>query len=169
MTTEAHPEETVQEFTPADVQKYIQQWGHEEGNLIMILHQIQSDYGYVPRQLAMVLAAELDIRLARIYEVITFYHYFKLQPAGDHNVSVCTGTACYLKGAPAALDAIKKHLNIKEGETTPDRAWHLDVARCIGACGLAPTAMVDDEVVGKMTPEKITAKIDEVSQNPPSH
>ncbi len=121
-------------------------WKEREGNLIMILHQIQNRYGYVPREASLQIAAQLGVPLARIYEVLTFYHYFKVNPPGRFIISVCMGTACYLKGAPTLLEEIKGILNIGEGETTPDGLFHLQVVRCLGCCGLAPVITVGDKV-----------------------
>lgn len=152
-----------------DVEKHVERWKGEEGNLIMILHAIQNEHGYVPRAVAMELARMLDVKLARIYEVITFYHYFKLQPPGKHTIAICNGTACYLKGAPALLNELKNQLGVGEGQTTPDRAFHIDVVRCIGCCGMAPAITVDGKTYGKVKPSDIPGivadirKKDEVS------
>ncbi|MFH1067952.1 MAG: NAD(P)H-dependent oxidoreductase subunit E [bacterium] len=133
-----------------NVHQHVEAWKGEEGNLIMILHAIQNQYGYVPREVAMVLSELLGVKLARIYEVITFYHYFKLHPPGKHNVSVCLGTACYLKGAAALLTEVKNRLGVEEGQTTADRKYHLDVVRCIGCCGMSPAMVVDGKTHGKV-------------------
>ncbi len=125
-------------------------WKDKEGNLIMVLHAVQNHFGYVPREVSLQLSRLLEVPLARIYEVITFYNYFKLEPPGKHKISVCLGTACYLKGAPVILEEVKSILSIKEGETTKDGLFHLDVVRCLGCCGLAPVMMVDDKVYGKV-------------------
>lgn len=143
------------------VETLVKKWKEEEGNLIMILHEIQDEYGYVPRDLAMKLSELLDVRLARIYEVITFYHYFKLQPPGKYNVAVCMGTACYLKGAPALLTELEKQLGIKEGQTTEDREFHLDVVRCIGCCGMSPAMVVDGKTLGKVKPDQLAGALSE--------
>lgn len=132
-----------------DVQQHVARWRNEEGNLIMILHAIQNQHGYVPREVAMELSRELGVKLARIYEVITFYHYFKLQPPGAHNITVCNGTACYLKGAGDLLNECRTQLGIVEGQTTTDRQFHLDVVRCIGCCGMAPAMVVDGKTCGR--------------------
>lgn len=131
-----------------DVQRHVLDWRNEEGNLIMILHAIQNQHGYVPREVAMELSRELGVKLARIYEVITFYHYFKLQPPGAHNLTVCNGTACYLKGSGAVLDECRAQLGIAAGQTTADRQYHLDTVRCIGCCGMAPAVVVDGKTHG---------------------
>lgn len=142
-----------------DVQQQVARWRDEEGNLIMILHAIQNQHGYVPREVAMELARELGVKLARIYEVITFYHYFKLQPPGAHNVTVCNGTACYLKGSTDLLNELRTQLGIAEGQTTSDRQIHLDVVRCIGCCGMAPAMVVDGKTCGHAKPADISGHI----------
>ncbi|NLE91232.1 MAG: NAD(P)H-dependent oxidoreductase subunit E [Elusimicrobia bacterium] len=129
----------------------VEDWKGKEGNLIMLLHAVQNHFGYVPREVSLQLSRLLEIPLARIYEVITFYNYFKLEPPGKHRISVCLGTACYLKGAPVILEEVKSILSVKEGETTKDGLFHLDVVRCLGCCGLAPVLMVDDKVYGKVS------------------
>ena len=138
-----------------DVQRHVARCSGEEGNLIMILHAIQNQYGYVPREVAMELSRELGVRLARIYEVITFYHYFKLQPPGKHNVTVCNGTACYLKGAAGLLAELRTQLGVGEGQTTPDREFHVDVVRCIGCCGMSPAVVCDGKTHGRVKPADI--------------
>ena len=145
-----------------DVQVHVNRWRGEEGNLIMILHAIQNQYGYVPREVAMELARELGVRLARIYEVITFYHYFKLQPPGRHNVTICNGTACYLKGAAGLLGEVRNQLGVGEGQTTPDREFHVEVVRCIGCCGLSPTMVCDGKTHGHVKPTDIARLLAEM-------
>jgi NADH-quinone oxidoreductase subunit E len=142
-----------------EVDALVEKWKGEEGSLILILHEIQNQHGYVPRDVAMEVAHALDIGLARIYEVITFYHYFQLKPPGRHNLAVCMGTACYLKGAPALLTEAKNQLKIEEGNTTPDREWHLDVVRCIGCCGMSPAMVVDGKVHGRVKPGEVTQRL----------
>jgi NADH:ubiquinone oxidoreductase subunit E len=147
-----------------DVQVHVARWQNEEGNLIMILHAIQNQHGYVPREVAMELSRELGVKLARIYEVITFYHYFKLQPPGAHNLTVCNGTACYLKGAEKLLNAARVRLGIAEGKTTPDRQYHLEVVRCIGCCGMAPACVLDGKTHGRVHATALTQLIDTAGQ-----
>ena len=142
-----------------DVQGHVDRWRGEEGNLIMILHAIQNQYGYVPREVAMELSRELGVRLARIYEVITFYHYFKLQPPGKHNVTVCNGTACYLKGAAGLLNELRGQLGVGEGQTTPDREFHVEVVRCIGCCGMSPAVVCDGKTHGRVKPIDIAGLV----------
>ena len=128
----------------------VKKWQGKKGTLIMILHEIQNHYGYVPKDVSEVLSELLDIPLARIYEVITFYHYFNLEAPGKHKISVCMGTACYLKGAPELVEQIKDILNIQEGGTTKDGLFTLELVRCLGCCGLAPVLTIDEKVYGNV-------------------
>ncbi len=128
----------------------LKKWSKARGNLIMVLHELQSHHGYVPRELALEVGKALDIPLARIYEVLTFYNYFKLESPGDYVVSVCTGTACHLKGAGKLVDELKEQLGIEEGQSTPDKKFHLQSVRCLGCCGLAPVVTVNEQVYGKV-------------------
>jgi len=135
--------------------KLVEKWKGKDGNLVMILHEIQNHYGYVPRGIAFELSRLLEVPLARIYEVITFYNFFKLQPPGKHTISVCMGTACYLKGAEQILNEIQNILHIKEAETTKDGLFHLQVVRCLGCCGLSPVVMIDGKIYGKVEKKDI--------------
>ena len=132
------------------ISELAEKWRDKKGSLIMVLHEIQNHYGYVPRDVSLELSRVLNIPLARIYEVITFYNYFKLEPPGKFTIAVCLGTACYLKGAADLVEEVKTLLNIKEGETTPDGLFHLDVVRCLGCCGLAPVMMINGQIYGKV-------------------
>jgi len=143
-----------------DVQQHVERWRNEEGNLIMILHAIQNQHGYVPREVAMELSRELGVKLARIYEVITFYHYFKLQPPGAHNVTVCNGTACYLKGSGDLINELRTQLGITDGQTTPDRQIHFETVRCIGCCGMAPAVVIDGKTCGHVKTSDIAGHIE---------
>jgi len=140
----------MQQTDFSEIKQLIQKWKGKEGNLIMILHEVQNHHGYIPRGLSLELSKELKMPLARIYEVITFYNYFKLVPPAKHHISVCMGTACYLKGAPEILKEIKNILHIEEGHSTADGNFHLDIVRCLGCCGLAPVIMIDGKVHGKI-------------------
>jgi NADH-quinone oxidoreductase subunit E len=133
-----------------EVEQLIEKWKNREGNLIMILHEIQNHHGYVPRDLSLELSSRLGVPLARIYEVITFYNFFKLTPPAKHNISVCMGTACYLKGAAEILRELRSIFHIQEGQSTTDGNFHLDIVRCLGCCGLAPVMMIDGKIYGKV-------------------
>ncbi len=136
-------------------------WRKKRGSLIMALHEIQDVKGYVPWEDAYQIAEEMGIPLARIYEVLTFYNFFKLDAPGKAVISVCTGTACYLKGNDKVLEEFKKELNIGEGESTPDRMFHLQCVRCVGCCGLAPVCVVNGKTYGRVTPNDVRNILDE--------
>ncbi len=129
--------------------------GCDPGELIHILHALQRTFGYLPEAVQEAVAAELDIPVARVYGVVTFYSYFTMVPKGKYPVSVCLGTACYVRGAEAVLDEFRRQLEIGVGETTLDGLFSLDCLRCVGACGLAPVVSVGDRVYGRLTPEKV--------------
>jgi NADH-quinone oxidoreductase subunit E/NADP-reducing hydrogenase subunit HndA len=126
-----------------------------ESQLIAILHKAQELYGYLDRSVMDEIAREMNVPTAHIWGVATFYHYFNLTPRGKHSISLCLGTACYVKGAADVLEAIKQELKVEVGQTTEDRLFTLQEARCLGACGLAPVVMIDDKIYGEMTPKKI--------------
>jgi NADH:ubiquinone oxidoreductase subunit E len=124
--------------------------------LVKILHKAQSLYGYLDNDVIKEISKEINISVSKIWGVATFYHFFKFESSGKHSISVCMGTACYVKGAEAILETIKKELNIKAtGETTEDKLFTLQDTRCIGTCGLAPVMTIDGEVYGKLTPKKV--------------
>ena len=145
--------------TDDDVAAIAKRWKNKRGSLIMALHGLQDRYGYVPREAAMSLGEQMDVPLARIYEVLTFYNYFRLESPGHKVVSVCMGTACYLKGAPALLDRASEELGIKPGETTADGEHHLQVVRCVGCCGLAPVVTINQELLAKVTGEALEERL----------
>jgi len=133
--------------------RLVSKWDGKQGTLIMILHELQNRYGYVPRDISFKLSCLLKIPLARIYEVIPFYNYFKLEAPGKHTISVCMGTACYLKGTQQIMQELKNILKIEEGQTTKDGQFHLQAVRCLGCCGLAPVITIDEKVYGKVKSE----------------
>ncbi|HQP92214.1 MAG TPA: NAD(P)H-dependent oxidoreductase subunit E, partial [Candidatus Omnitrophota bacterium] len=122
--------------------------------LIAILHKAQELYGYLDQAVMDEVALTMNIPTAHIWGVATFYHYFNLKPKGKHSISLCLGTACYVKGSATVLDAIKRELKIEVGETTPDNLFTLQETRCLGTCGLAPVMMIDDKVYGNLTTKK---------------
>ncbi|MBN1515158.1 NAD(P)H-dependent oxidoreductase subunit E [Candidatus Sumerlaeota bacterium] len=133
-----------------DISRTVKKWLKKRGSLIMALHEIQNTFGYVPRSVSLQLAHLMDVPLARIYEVLTFYNYFRLDPPGKNTISVCMGTACYLKGAPKLVEAFAEELGVQEGETTPDGQFFLQSVRCVGCCGLAPVVVVNGTVMSKV-------------------
>ncbi len=142
-------------------------WKNKRGSLIMALHDLQSRVGYVPRESAMKLGHLLDVPLARIYEVVTFYNYFKLEAPGKYVISVCLGTACHIKGSAELLSGMEKELNIKEGQSTPDKEYHLQAVRCLGCCGLAPLVSVNGKVYAKLKTDESRQVIERIQIDKP--
>jgi len=136
-------------------------FGNNGGELINVLHKVQGTFGYLPAEVQEVVAQELCLPVAKIYGVVTFYSYFTMLPKGKHPISVCTGTACYVRGAEKVLEEFKKELHIDVGETTSDGKFSISCLRCIGACGLAPVVMVGDKTYGRVSPEMIKGIIAE--------
>ena len=130
----------------------------QAGAVMPALHQAQDIYGYLPLEVQKKIADGLDVPLEEVYGVSTFYSQFSLTPKGRNHISVCLGTACYVKGASDVLEAVQQRLGIKPGSITPDGKFSLDACRCIGACGLAPVMTVNDDVYGRLVPEDV-AKI----------
>lgn len=161
--------ETIEPELRAGIDASIDHWREAEGNLIMILHEIQNRLGYVPREAGFILSRETGVPVARIYEVLTFYHYFRLVPQGKHHITVCNGTACYLKGSARNLEALEIRLGIKDGETTPDRLFHLETVRCIGCCGMAPALVVDKKTIGKTHPADMEGIIEDIRKREEQH
>lgn len=128
----------------------IQQNKTKKGGLMAVLHKSQNLFGYLPLEVQRIISEGLNIPLAEVYGVITFYSQFTLIPKGAYEIGVCLGTACYVRGAQALVDEIKKDLSINVGQTTPDRNFSLIATRCIGACGLAPVISVNEEVYGRL-------------------
>ena len=127
--------------------------------LIEILHTAQNAYGYLPKEVLTYITKALHLPPSRVYSTVTFYHFFSLKSKGEHTCLVCTGTACYVKGAQQILQAIEKETGIAAGKVSADNKLGVQVARCIGACGLAPAVIIDEEVQAKATPEEIIQKI----------
>lgn len=128
---------------------------NDSGELINILHAAQGIFGYLPREVQEIVAHQLNIPVSRVYGVVTFYSFFTMTPKGKYPISVCLGTACYVRGAESVLDEFQKLLEIKIGQTTPDGLFSLDCLRCVGACGLAPVVTIGGKVYGRLTAEKV--------------
>ena len=141
------------------VLKVIDTYKRKHDSVIQVLHVVQDLYGYLPLGLIKLVAEELQMASSRIYGVVTFYHYFSLKPKGEHTCLVCTGTACYVKGAQKILDQVTKDFGIKPGETTSDNKLGLQTARCIGSCGLAPAVVLDNDILAKVTPDQVSQLI----------
>ncbi|GIW49371.1 MAG: NADH dehydrogenase [Caloramator sp.] len=137
------------------VMKVIEEHKTVKGGLIPVLHEIQDTYGYLPEDILKIVSKELDIPMAEIFGVASFYSYFSLEPKGEHIIRVCLGTACYVKGAQGLIDRLSKELNVEVGKTTEDGKFTLEATRCLGACGLAPVMVIGEKVYGRITPEDI--------------
>jgi len=130
-------------------------FNNEPGELINVLHKAQGIFGYLPAEVQEVVAKELNVSVAKVYGVVTFYSYFTMIPKGRHPISICTGTACYVRGAEKVLDEFKKRLSLKVGETSPDGKFSLSCLRCVGACGLAPVVLIGEKTYGRVSPEGV--------------
>lgn len=147
------------------MQEILLKYKQDKSNLIQILNEVQEYYGYIPKQAQLEISEYLDLPMAEIYGVITFYSRFTLKPKGKYNVAVCLGTACYVKGSEKILDKLKEKLGIDVGEVTKDGKFSIEATRCIGACGLAPVFTVNGEVYGKATPELLEKVIGDIMKN----
>ena len=141
-----------------ELKDFIDSMDTKEGALISILHKAQSIFGYLPSDVQAFIAEQLDESLAHVYGVVSFYSYFTMIPKGEHPISVCMGTACYVKGADKVLEEFEKQLKIKPGETTYDGKFSMDALRCVGACAIAPVVLVGEKVYQKVKPGDV-AKI----------
>ncbi len=151
---------TAVPFTGSDEQKQelmkvIHEFKDEKGALMPIMQKAQDIYGYLPIEVQTMIADEMDIPLEKIYGVATFYSQFALNPKGKYQISVCLGTACYVKGSGEIYEKLQEILGIKGGECTSDGKFSLDACRCVGACGLAPVMMINGEVYGRLTVDQI--------------
>ena len=142
------------------LQEIIEKYRDTKGALIPVLHEAQEVYGYLPMHVQKRISEGLNVPLTEIYGVVTFYTQFSLQPKGRFKVSICMGTACYVKGASHILDKLQEKLGIHVGECTEDTRFSLDACRCIGACGLAPVMMINDDVYGRLSPDEIEGILD---------
>lgn len=138
-----------------DLRAFIAEWKPRPGNLIMVLHRVQEHFGYIPRKAAFEVAELLDIPVAKIYGVVTFYHFFKLTEPGRVQIQVCMGTACYLKGGEDLILELERHLGVGLNVVTPDGQFSVEAVRCIGCCGLAPVMTVNGEVFGHVTKKEL--------------
>jgi len=139
----------------AELKKIIAENKDEKGALMPVLQKAQGIYGYLPIEVQKIVAVEMNVPLEKIYGVVTFYSQFSLVPKGKYTISVCLGTACYVKGSGDIFDKLSKKLGIKAGECTEDGKFSLDACRCIGACGLAPVLTVNEDVYGRLTVDDV--------------
>jgi len=154
----AEENELLKEFTPEQISqlnKIIEKHKGKLGGLIPVLEEAQVVLEYLPVSVQKKIAKELNLPLSRVYGVVTFYSFFTMTPRGKHTVRVCLGTACYVRGGKAIAETLQKEFGIAEGETTADRMFTLESVRCLGACGLGPVVVVDDDVHGRVKPSKV--------------
>ena len=151
--------EQIEQMT-TELKSFIGEWKDKPGNLIMVLHKVQQTYGYIPRNIAIEISSMLDVPLAKIYGVVTFYNFFKLQKAGKYIAQVCLGTACYLRGGDDLIKEFEKQLGVGVNATTPDGLFSVEAVRCLGCCGLAPVVVVNGEVYGKLKKEDVAGIIE---------
>ncbi len=144
----------------AQLKEVIAKHHDQPGGLMPVLQEAQGIYGYLPIEVQTMIADGLGISLSEVYGVATFYSQFSLTPKGKHIVSVCLGTACYVKGSDKILEAVEQYLGIKSGECTADGLFSIEACRCVGACGLAPVMMVGEDVYGKVTPDQVPGILD---------
>ena len=130
-------------------------FNNEAGELINVLHKAQGIFGYLPAEVQEIVAQELKVSVAKVYGVVTFYSFFTMVPRGKFPISVCTGTACYVRVAEKVLDEVKRLLKVPVGETTPDGKFSIAGLRCVGACGLAPVVLVGDKTYGRVAPDGV--------------
>ena len=138
-----------------ELREYIMSEKDNPGALMPVLQKAQEIYGYLPIEVQTIIADMLGVSLSEVYGVATFYAQFSLNPKGEHRISVCLGTACYVKGADKILEELERILEIKVGECTRDGLFSLDACRCVGACGRAPVMMIDEDVYGRIKPEDV--------------
>lgn len=143
-----------------ELDAFIEAWSKKPGNLIMVLHKVQEEQGYISREAAEEVSKRLGIPLATIWGVVTFYHFFKLNKPGKYNIQVCLGTACYLKGGDAIVEELGKEIGLSVGGLTEDGKFSLEAVRCVGCCGLAPVMTISGEVFGKVTKDQVKGILD---------
>jgi NADP-reducing hydrogenase subunit HndA len=146
------------ELRPEDVAKIKEicaSFNNDPQELINVLHKCQEHFGYLPAEVQEVVSGELKVPVAKIYGVVTFYSFFTMTPKGKHPISICMGTACYVRGAEKVLDEFKKELGLQVGQTTGDGKFSLSSLRCVGACGLAPVVLVGDKTYGRVAPDDV--------------
>jgi NADP-reducing hydrogenase subunit HndA len=137
------------------IREVCNRFGNKEGELINVLHGVQEKLGYLPAEVQEVIAQELTMSVAKVYGVVTFYSFFTMIPKGIYPVSICMGTACYVRGSEQVLSEFKRQLKVEVGQTTPDGKFSLSCLRCVGACGLAPVVMVGEKVYGRVSPQQV--------------
>lgn len=147
-----------------ELKEVCKSFNNDKGELINVLHKAQGIFGYLPAEVQEIVAKELKVSLAHVYGVVSFYSFFTMLPKGEHPVSICLGTACYVRGAEKIIEEFKRILNINVGETTPDGKFSLACLRCVGACGLAPVVLVGEKVYGRLAPDSVKDIVSEYTK-----
>ena len=140
----------------AQLDAFIESLPSTEGELIRVLHTAQGIFGYLPKEVQIYVAKKLNVPVSKVYGVVSFYSFFTMKPKGEYDISVCMGTACYVRGSENVLEELKKQLGIEIGDTTEDGKFSLRTLRCVGACGLAPVVMIGEKVYGRVTPDMVS-------------
>jgi NADP-reducing hydrogenase subunit HndA len=143
------------------IHSFCDEFNNEHGELINVLHKTQSEFGYLPAEVQEVIAEKMNMPVAKVYGVVTFYSFFTMIPKGEFPISICTGTACYVRGAENVLAEFKKQLDIQVGETSANGKFSLSCLRCVGACGLAPVVLVGEKTYGRVAPDDVKEIIKE--------
>lgn len=151
----------ISQSTRSKIEEICKSFNYEQGELINVLHKTQEFLGYLPAEAQEVIAKEMNIPTAKVYGVVSFYSFFTMIPKGRFPISICMGTACYVRGAEKILDEFKKQLGLGVGETAPDGLFSLASLRCVGACGLAPVVLVGEKVYGRLATDDVKGIIDE--------
>lgn len=149
------PRIKLAENTIQQIKDICASFNNKESELINVLHKVQGKLGYLPAEVQEVVARELNASVAKVYGVVTFYSYFTMVPHGEFPISVCMGTACYVRGAEQVLSEFKRQLKVEVGESTPDGKFSINCLRCVGACGLAPVVTVGEKVFGRVAPSQV--------------
>lgn len=151
----------ISQSTRSKIEEICKSFNYEQGELINVLHKTQEFLGYLPAEAQEVIAKEMNIPTAKVYGVVSFYSFFTMIPKGRFPISICMGTACYVRGAEKILDEFKNQLGLSVGETAPDGLFSLASLRCVGACGLAPVVLVGEKVYGRLATDDVKGIIDE--------
>ena len=158
------PKIKLSEYAINLIREICKKHGNNDSELINVLHEVQDKLGYLPAEVQELIAKELETSTAKVYGVVTFYSFFSMSPKGENPVSICMGTACFVRGAEQVVDEFKRQLKIEVGETTDDGKFSISCLRCVGACGLAPVVMVGDKVYGRVAPNEVKKIIAEYKE-----
>ena len=148
----------------ADIDKILKKYNYKKSSLISILQDLQTINRWLPQETLRYVSEKMDISLMDVYSLVTFYKSFSLKPRGKHIITVCSGTACHVRGGPKVLSEVENQLGITVGETTPDKNFTLETVRCLGACALGPLMVVDSKYYGQMNPKKVASTLKKYSK-----